>query len=83
MIADSTNYHNQVQKIEDRSDLTQQQKWAKLNALHKKYVATMAKDEESLNTKVRAAAQKGAKEQESIYQQLVNKRGKLDVDDLN
>lgn len=83
MIADSTNYHNQVQKIEDRSDLTQQQKWAKLNALHKKYVATMAKDEESLNTKVRASAQKGAKEQESIYQQLVNKRGKLDVDDLN
>lgn len=82
MIKDSTNYHNQVAKIENNSNLSQKQKQAELLKLHGQYVNQMVKDEEKLNTKVKAQVQKGAKEQKSIYEQLVKEKGKLNEKDL-
>jgi tape measure domain-containing protein len=82
MISDSTNYHNQVAKIENNSNLSQKQKQAELLKLHGQYVNQMVKDEENLNTKVKAQVQKGAKEQKSIYEQLIKDKGKLNEKDL-
>ncbi|EJE97693.1 tape measure protein [Liquorilactobacillus mali] len=83
MIKDSTNYHNQVAKIENNSNLSQKQKQAELLKLHGDYVNQMVKDEANLNTKVKAQVQKGAKEQKSIYEQLIKEKGKLNEKDLN
>lgn len=82
MISDSTNYHNQVAKIENNSNLSQKQKQAELLKLHGQYVDQMVKDEENLNTKVKAQVKKGAKEQKSIYEQLIKDKGKLNEKDL-
>ncbi|MFT8477732.1 MAG: tape measure protein [Liquorilactobacillus sp.] len=82
MIKDSTNYHNQVAKIENNSNLSQKQKQAELLKLHGQYVNQMIKDEANLNTKVKAQVQKGAKEQKSIYEQLIKEKGKLNEKDL-
>ena len=97
MQKDQTNYYAQVQNIQNggtkklqqiaqkygvNSEKYEKEKNKELQKAHKNFVNTYIKDENGLNTKVKKDVSKGAKEQKSIYDQLIKDKGKLNAKDL-
>lgn len=97
MQKDQTNYYAQVQNIQNggtkklqqiaqkygvNSEKYEKEKNKELQKAHKDFVNMYVKDENGLNTKVKKDVSKGAKEQKSIYDQLIKDKGKLNASDL-
>lgn len=97
MQKDQTDYYAKVQNIQNggtkklqqiaqkygvNSKKYEEEKNKELQKAHKNFVNTYIKDENGLNTKVRKDVSKGAKEQKSIYSQLIKDKGKLNAEDL-
>lgn len=97
MQKDQTDYYAKVQNIQNggtkklqqiaqkygvNSKKYEEEKNKELQKAHKNFVNTYIKDENGLNTKVRKDVSKGAKEQKSIYSQLIKDKGKLNASDL-
>jgi len=97
MQKDQTSYYAKVQNIQNggtkklqkiaqkygvNSKKYEKEKNKELQKAHKNFANTYVKDEYSMNTKVRKDVSKGAKEQKSIYSQLIKDKGKLNAKDL-
>lgn len=97
MQKDTNNYYGQLQKIQNggtdklekiaqkygkNSKKYQSEQNKEMRSAHRSYINTYVKDEYALNSKAAKSANDGAKEQKSIYQQLIKDKGKLSLSDL-
>lgn len=97
MQTDTNKYYAKVQNIENggtkklqqiahtagvNSQKYENEKNKELEKAHKTFTTKYVKDEYSMNTNIEKDVQKGAKQQESIYGQLIKRKGKLSESDL-
>ena len=97
MQSDTNKYYAKVQNIENggtkklqeiaqkygkNSQKYENEKNKELEKAHKTFTTKYVKDEYSMNTNIEKDVQKGAKQQESIYGQLIKDKGKLSESDL-
>lgn len=97
MQSDTNKYYAKVQNIENggtkkleqiaqkygkNSQKYENEKNKELEKAHKTFTTKYVKDEYSMNTSIEKDIQKGAKQQESIYDQLIKNKGKLSASDL-
>lgn len=94
---DTNKYYSQVEKIDNggtkklqqiaqkygtNSKKYEEEKNKELQKAHKNFVNQYVKDEFNMNTQAQKDASNGAKEQKSIYNQLIKDKGKLSLQDL-
>lgn len=97
MQTDTNKYYAKVQNIENggtkklqeiaqkygkNSQKYENEKNKELEKAHKTFTTKYVKDEYSMNANIEKDVQKGAKQQESIYGQLIKRKGKLSESDL-
>lgn len=97
MESDTNKYYAKVQNIENggtkklqeiaqkygkNSQKYENEKNKELEKAHKTFTTKYVKDEYSMNANIEKDVQKGAKQQESIYGQLIKRKGKLSESDL-
>lgn len=71
-----------AQKYGKDSQKYENEKNKELEKAHKTFTAKYVKDEYNMNTSVKKDVQKGAKQQKSIYSQLIKDKDKLSLSDL-
>lgn len=81
--------HGQTAKLQElaahggtQTKKYQQEQQKELLNLHNGYTKTFLKDEMNLHSNVAKSLQSGAKQEESIYKQLISQKGKLNLQDL-
>lgn len=82
MRKDTNDYYAKVSKIENDANKSEKQKQKELQKAQAAYVKKQYKDQLDANKKITSYVRQGANTQEKIYEQLVKKRGQLDMKDL-
>lgn len=82
MRKDTNDYYAKVSKIENDANKSEKQKQKELQKAQAAYVKKQYKDQLDANKKITSYVKQGANTQEKIYEQLVKKRGQLDMKDL-
>ncbi|MGX5165521.1 tape measure protein [Limosilactobacillus reuteri] len=82
MRKDTNDYYAKVSKIENDANKSEKQKQKELQKAQATYVKKQYKDQLDANKKITSYVKQGANTQEKIYEQLVKKRGQLDMKDL-
>lgn len=82
MRKDTNDYYAKVSKIENNANKSEKQKQKELQKAQAAYVKKQYKDQLDANKKITSYVRQGANTQEKIYEQLVKKRGQLDMKDL-
>ena len=82
MRQDNADYAQKVKDINNDSSLSEADRQKKLDKLHKVYVNTFAHDEIMMNASNTGSITKAANDQASILQQLISKRGKINISSL-
>lgn len=82
MRKDTNDYYAKVSKIENDANKSEKQKQKELQKAQAAYVKKQYKDQLDANKKITSYVKQGANTQEKIYEQLVKKRGQLNMKDL-
>lgn len=82
MRKDTNDYYAKVSRIENDANKSEKQKQKELQKAQAAYVKKQYKDQLDANKKITSYVRQGANTQEKIYEQLVKKRGQLDMKDL-
>lgn len=82
MRKDTNDYYAKVSKIENDANKSEKQKQKELQKAQAAYVKKQYKDQLDANKKITSYVKQGTNTQEKIYEQLVKKRGQLDMKDL-
>lgn len=82
MRKDTNDYYSKVAKIENDATKSEKQKQKELQKAQAEFVKKQYKDQLAANKKITSYVKQGANTQEKIYEQLVKKRGQLDMKDL-
>ena len=82
MRQDNADYAQKVKDINNDSSLSESDRQKKLDKLHKVYVNTFAHDEIMMNASNTGSITKAANDQASILQQLISKRGKMNISSI-
>ena len=82
MRKDTNDYYAKVSKIENDANKSEKQKQKELQKAQAAYVKKQYKNQLDANKKITSYVKQGANTQEKIYEQLVKKRGQLDMKDL-
>lgn len=82
MRKDTNDYYSKVAKIENDASKSEKQKQKELQKAQANFVKKQYQDQLKANKKITSYAKQGANTQEKIYEQLVKKRGQLNMKDL-